>query len=141
MPAVRLRALPVVVEGILYDGTNGAEVVGWVGEDAQFVEGELIIDTLDGRHVAEPKTDRADVALVDGFAGKRLQHVGGAERRDGSIFVRADPHPRGNADTQLPQRQLRAVLVERLLSGRLGAIEKCLDCRYGLGRIARHVHQ
>jgi len=54
MPAVRLRALPVIVEGILYDGTNGAEVVGWVGNDAQFVEGELVVKTLDGPHIADP---------------------------------------------------------------------------------------
>jgi len=54
MPAVLLEALPIRSWSILYDGTNGAEVVGWVGDDAQFVEGELIIDTPDGRHVAEP---------------------------------------------------------------------------------------
>lgn len=54
MPVVTYEALPVKTDGILYDGTNGAEVVGWVGEDAWFVEGELIINTLEGRHVADP---------------------------------------------------------------------------------------
>lgn len=54
MPPIRLRAIEFEVDAIEYDGTNGAEVVGWVGKDAEFVEGELILTTGDGRHVVDP---------------------------------------------------------------------------------------
>lgn len=54
MPPVRVRKRPVVVDAFRYDGSNGPQIVTWVGAAARFVEGELWIATLEGDHIASP---------------------------------------------------------------------------------------
>ena len=49
----RVRKRPVVVEAFHYDGTNAPEIVAWAGPAASYREGELVISTLEGDHVAE----------------------------------------------------------------------------------------
>lgn len=49
---VLLRARPVVVEGMHFDGTpeSAAHIVEWANGAAVYRKGELVIDTMDGRH-------------------------------------------------------------------------------------------
>lgn len=53
---VYLRARPIVVEGMHYDGTpeSAAHIVNWANGEAYYREGELIIETLEGRHTCGP---------------------------------------------------------------------------------------
>jgi hypothetical protein len=47
-----VRKLPVVVEAMLYDGTNADAIVAWAGAATCYREGELVITTLEGDHIA-----------------------------------------------------------------------------------------
>lgn len=44
----KLRKKPVVIEGVRYTGTNFEEIEKFVGGDAEFRNGELIVATLEG---------------------------------------------------------------------------------------------
>jgi len=49
----RVRKRPVVVETMLYDGTNAAAIVAWAGVAARSLLGELVITTFEGDHVVQ----------------------------------------------------------------------------------------
>jgi len=49
---VKYVKLPVVIEAVLWDGTNVDEIFEFVGHNAEVECGELFIDTLEGAHVA-----------------------------------------------------------------------------------------
>lgn len=62
MPPQKYRKLPVVVEAVLFDGSNVDEVVAWVGEDDTRVAtlesippvNLIFISTLEGEMEASP---------------------------------------------------------------------------------------
>lgn len=52
-----VRKRPVIVSAYRYSGTNAVDIVTWIrslGGNARYVEHELVIETPDGWHDADP---------------------------------------------------------------------------------------